>query len=407
MKQIPIYFLIILLFACLARIQAQSPNLIPFVSKGKWGLQDSIGKKLVEAICDSAFMDPNGDVVLFKNKSISLWTKGGQQLFNFGKYSSGANFNRLIDNQLLPTHKAWAKRTDGRWVILDRSGAEYIPQDNFIETYAFNDGFSVVRKDSGMGLVNYLGEEVIPPIYDSIGISFSEGRLAVLSGKYWALFDSTGIQRSPFEYLHIGQSHAHRIPFKDKTNKWGYLDSAGQVRIAAQYSYASDFSEGLAFCMRGDTIGYIDTSGQVLIPFLHFKYGGRYQEQRAYAGNDKRYGIIDNMGNIIIWSSKYVTIESYSQGYAPVRYSENRLMGYLDWMGKPVILGKFYRSYGFKEYLGRVELNGKFGFVDRMGEFVINPVYDFAFDFSNGLSRVKKGDKIFYIDQKGKEYIYD
>lgn len=386
---------------------AQLPNLIPFSSKGKWGLQDSSGKKIVPAICDSAFIDSNGDVVLYKNNSFALWTKDGTQLFEFGKYNSGADFNRKHDNKLLPTHQAWAKHINGQWVILDRSGQVRIPEGDLIDTYTFHDGFSVVRTPTGMGLVNSLGEEIIPCIFDSLSVNFSEGRLAVCKENSWALFDTSGVQRSEFEYLHIGYANELRIPFQAKNKKWGYLDTAGRVAIQPQYKYVSDFSEGLAFCMQGDTIGYIDPSGYLLVPFQHFKYGGRFHEQRTFVGNDKRYGIIDDRGNLIIWSSKYVTIENYSQGFAPVRYAENRLMGYLDWMGKPVILGKFDKTYGFKEYLGRVELDGKFGFVNRAGEFVVLPQYDDASDFSHGLSRVKRAGQVFYIDKQGKEYIFD
>src|SRR5690606_19971229 len=155
-----------------------------------------------------------------------------------------------------------------------RKAQEHSPKDNYSAVYPFNDGFSVVKKASGMGLLDSNGKEIIACSYDSIGTNFANGRLAIQQKGKWALFNTKGQQLSPFKYLHIGYAKEGRIPFQNEQEKWGYLNMDGNIVIPPQFKYASDFSEGLAFCMLGDTIGYIDTMGLEVVPFQHFKYGG-------------------------------------------------------------------------------------------------------------------------------------
>lgn len=399
-----ISILFVTFICCSFLAKGQTMQLIPYTNGEKWGLVDTSQQVAVAVTADSLQLKLNGDVILYQDGSAGLWTKHGDNLLPFGEFVKIWGFSNAFLAYPQPVAHSWAVDTAQQLWILNRKGNKVLVDTTFTEVHYFNEGFAVVELADSFGVVNAQGELVIPCRYDSMGAGFSEQRLAVQQDGKWGLFDTIGQQVLAFQYAYLGSYHQKRIPFQDSTGKWGFLDREGQPVIAARFSYVASFNEGLAFCMRGDTIGYIDTLGQIVVPFQHFKYGGRFQEGRAYVGNDKRYGIIDVKGNFMIWTSRYVTIHNYSESFAPVRFADNRKMGYLDWRGKPVILGRFDMAYGFKDNLGRVRLNEQWGFVNRRGAAVIPLQYDYASDFQHGISRVRKDNVTFYIDVEGREY---
>lgn len=75
------------------------------------------------------------------------------------------------------------------------------------------------------------------------------------------------------------------------------------------YAVAPSFSEGLAWCAADSSLatppksgvkyGYLDTNGQVAIPF-QFEHAGDFQEGLAYVVKDGKIAYIDKTGKIVI-----------------------------------------------------------------------------------------------------------
>ena len=47
---------------------------------------------------------------------------------------------------------------------------------------------------------------------------------------------------------------------------WGFIDQSGEFVIEPQFDHAWDFDNGLAMVQVGDTLGYIDRSGNFVWP---------------------------------------------------------------------------------------------------------------------------------------------
>ena len=52
----------------------------------------------------------------------------------------------------------------------------------------------------------------------------------------------------------------------EKDEKFGFIDSSGEVVIPLEYDCAMSFSEGLASVQMGEKCGYIDTANNIVIP---------------------------------------------------------------------------------------------------------------------------------------------
>ncbi len=66
-----------------------------------------------------------------------------------------------------------------------------------------------------------------------------------------------------------GQGYAKEPPWLYtvlKDGKWGYIDQAGKIAIAPQFTQAGEFSEGLATVSLDGKWGYVDQSGAIVIP---------------------------------------------------------------------------------------------------------------------------------------------
>ena len=72
-----------------------------------------------------------------------------------------------------------------------------------------------------------------------------------------------------------------------KNDKWGYVNTKGELIIPCIYEYANDFSEGLASVRKNGKEGFINKKGEIAIPFK-FEECGNFSEGLAYAGNKKR-----------------------------------------------------------------------------------------------------------------------
>jgi len=149
---------------------------------------------------------------------------------------------------------------DLRWVgsiardhIIFRTGAEWVRRSwDGEEFYALEGGF--------FGVMDAYGNIIIPAIYSDIRYMHdSSGLFAVSNGTNWGIINSNGEVVLPIEYTHIGQF-------------WhppGFGADLAPVNIGAQlvWDNSADSYEGFGdYVLRGGKWGFIDTSGNLVIP---------------------------------------------------------------------------------------------------------------------------------------------
>lgn len=90
--------------------------------------------------------------------------------------------------------------------VEDNDGYGYVDTSNkvviqpqFIWADDFHEGRAAVETALGMGLINKIGEFIIPAIYDIIEYDHQDGSSQVKQGEKWALFDYMGKQMTEFK----------------------------------------------------------------------------------------------------------------------------------------------------------------------------------------------------------------
>lgn len=149
------------------------------------------------------------------------------------------------------------------------------------------------------------------------------------------------------------------------TGKYGYKAN-GMWIIKPEFDTAYDFSESMALVSKGGWYGYINVSGDLVIPT-------KYQ----YAGN-------------------------FSSGLAPVAMYGK--YGYINKEGETVIPLKYSYANVFSEGLAAVELNGKVAYITPDGKTIIPYMLDMGKPFKNGIAEVKISGVVKYMDKVGNIY---
>lgn len=100
--------------------------------------------------------------------------------------------------------------------------------------------------------------------------------------------------------------------------KWGFIDGSGQVVIPPLYDRASDFSDGLAAVELGGKWGFIDAGGRTVIPpqfdsQLNIHSPGlplRFSAGLAVVSGPDKWGYIDKTGKYVWGPVKYPSCRS-------------------------------------------------------------------------------------------------
>lgn len=188
---------------------------------------------------------------------------------------------------------------------------------------------------------------------------------------------------------------------------YGYKDISGKVIIEPKFTWAGEFSEGLAAAaimdpVLGERYGFIDPTGNYVIEPI-------YQKADAFVGGlapvfqDWKAGFIDKKGNVVI-PMIYSGAGCFSEGLAAVFDPEGKGWGFLDPKGNLVIPYRYSDCTGFREGLSGVEIDDVWGYIDKTGKLVLPCIYDSATIFLEGTAYVGLNDKYYEMNKAGAFY---
>ncbi|MBQ0095722.1 MAG: WG repeat-containing protein [Bacteroidetes bacterium] len=172
------------------------------------------------------------------------------------------------------------------------------------------DNLKVIDK-SGTVTATLSGWEIWDSFDDKYVVKYTTGKKYILGKRYG--------NHGP---LSIRSFNKYKYRLKDKENR----------NLSKGYKYISRYVEGLANACNGHRYGYLDSKGNVVIPF-RYKSAGDFREGLAKVGNGKHYGFIDKDGNTVI---PFIYDEAYCfhDGYTAVK--KNGKWGFIDKSGKPI-----------------------------------------------------------------------
>ncbi|MDO4649121.1 MAG: WG repeat-containing protein [Eubacteriales bacterium] len=202
----------------------------------------------------------------------------------------------------------------------------------------------------------------------------------------------------------IGNFADGRAPYQDAvTEKWGYIDTEGNVVVEAQWDIADAFSDGYARVGyrsdSGSSYGYIDTEGDY-VTTSGFKAGMGCSEGFGCLEGDEGYIYIDMKTGQDAFGKTFSAAHAFHDGLAGAA-NENGEWGYIDTTGAWVIEPQYERATNFQEGLAAVMSGDLWGFINESGELVIDYQFDGYSTFSEGYADVEKDDMAGYIDTAG------
>lgn len=347
---------------------------------------------------------------------------------------------------------SYLKKED-KYLLVDSMGKllNGIPYD-FVSFPSKGRSFILELKDK-FGVLDYSLNVKVPFVYDII-TDANEGMLAVKQNDKWGYLDSTGalvydIQSTVPYYFRCGENivrkeegntlkfvsidkNGHEFPYTDRVtifndyeedsitgniqSIYGLINANGEVLISPYYDIIYPFSEGLAAVVKNDSIGYIDSTGKIIIPLTLYYNPSIYptfSEDFAVVGNEEgKRGFIDKSGKLVI-PFDYDMATDFKNGLASVHLYNRKKQtatAYLIDKNNKRVTRKYGSIYEFSEGLAAVRKKGKAGFVNRKEKTVIPFVYDYTGSFQNGIAGVQKNEKWGFINKEGElivDYKYD
>ena len=236
------------------------------------------------------------------------------------------------------------------------------------------------------------------------GVAFHEGRAGVeLNGQY-GFIDTTGELVIPYEWKNVKFFH-EGLAAVLKDGKWGFIDTDGNLVIPYQWDYCSyGFCEGVAVVSNKGEGKYdvIDKEGNVSFSVVADYAQSYFSEGLLGIQRDGKYGFVDSTGELVI-PCTWDNVNPFTAGVAKVKLG-NSYFG-INQKGETVISYKELmgcdNAWSFSDDLCRVQKDGLQGYIDRKGNLVIPCEWMDATEFIDGIDCVKKGALWGAIDQTG------
>lgn len=312
---------------------------------------------------------------------------------------------------------------DGKWGVINRVGDVVIPFTlNYDWVGSFHNGLAQVRRENEYGFINISGKEIVPPKYVKV-LDFRDGIALVCDDKnfilQWGAIDMTGKVVIPVKY-HFVDVSLNGYNDGDNVNNEGYpfKDGLAAVKIPTVGIEKYDSKTG-KFTNIGKEdpdagkLGFINKKGQVIIPF---SYKADYDNKPLFNFNDglawvpkgAKYGAINTSGKTVI-PFDYDGVESLNERLYHVWVTKKdgtSSKKVINSSGKVVFNNTYDIIHRFEEEgYAQVSKNNKWGLINTAGKVVIPLIYDQVSWFSEGLVLVKKDGKFGYLNKSGQEVI--
>lgn len=280
------------------------------------------------------------------------------------------------------------------------------------------------------GFIDNMGNVIAEPIYDytyytayaSCGDNsgFSEGLACVCKDGKWGYIDTKGNEVIEFKYSYADNfSGGLAAVSLEEGGKKGYINKSGELVIKESFDNAYEFYDGIAIVERNEKYYFIDTLGNIVreldcdsIDIGCYEYEWKYSGIIRVEKNGLLGAICVRNGEIkVITEPKYYYLSAFETNGEQAYFStsapdENGTNGIIDINGNEIIKfeGKDLQVLSEGRYAA-CDYNGKWGYLDQNGNVVIPFKYDEAQAFNNGLAVVKLNQKFGLIDRAGKEVL--
>ena len=226
------------------------------------------------------------------------------------------------------------------------------------------------------GVMNKKGELIIPGIYAKTLIDIDQGNTYIVVKEHdrindlkeWFVADENGnkIGVSCDSILNGFSNGLCAVKFNEK---WGYMNTSGELVIDTIYDYVRVFSEdGVARVRKGSEHFFIDKMGN-----------------RLFSVDQTLTGMVCNRAAVVLNGETHLVDKS----------------------GKKIctIDADIVYSFNKEDKMATIVKNGKVSKIDTLGNVVLRTNYLWVGEFIDGVAEVFKGGKWGYIDTDGNEIV--
>jgi len=337
-----------------------------------YGFMNKKGEPMINSIYTKAFDFQQGRARVVKNRKTGLIDKTGTFVMFPKKYDLVFPFEENGIAQVRVNNM-------GDFGLINRKG-KTLTSCIYKKIFPFKKGFAKIVTPKGIGFVDTLGNEIIPPQYRAVG-ELSEGLVAVQHG---------------FSYL------------------WQYINMENEIAFKGKFSRAEPFKNGRAIVAlrRSDKSAnlVIDKNGNevelkrngMVLHFAENKYGFR----RFIRDNDGNVQssycyYTDSLGLHLFNRKQFNKVEPFKNNIGLVQH-DNQKWGTLTNYGYEIIPNKFHQIFPLQDNMFSAIAAELFGLCDKDGNMVLEPVFDYIkLEDRQNIFKVEQGSKIGYFANDG------
>ena len=375
--------------------------------RGKQGLIDQNGKEHL----------PN------QYRQVRVAADGSVEVLSFDQWQTYTRANKRIRQYAFEDMRAvgvnlYQVKVGSVETFVDSYGKVVVPErwrvvrlDKNFAVLADRGKYGVLRNDATPG-----NRVIVPAEYDSIRVDdryIVAGKKSTKAGTAcfgWQLFGRRGKLLSAYVYQEISPMSERLFAVKRKDH-WGYVDTTGQEIIPCQYLTASPFSHGRASVDFVSGQGVIDTQGDWMVK--PFKRGGaKLQLARvndnlyifsteAHRYESPQHGLINSQGGQL-YQTNY---ELINNGHSLWERDDQGRYGLISYAGRRLLETKYDTISALQEgEIYTYERKGKYGILSWDGRVLqdLNNNFQELHAMSDEFLGVKINGKYGFTDTWGR-----
>ncbi len=266
-------------------ISIQAQKYFPFKNdNGKYGFKDSLNTILVEPKYAYAYDFHESMAIVSLNNKYGCINEKGEEIIPL-KYENINNFHEGVA----------ACKLNAKCGFLDKTGHEVIPvQYSYVSD--FSEGTARVSEGYSKNyIIDKTGKELFPIDQYSEVKNCEYGLFKVKKSGKWGCLSKTGevVIEIKYDNLLIMQEGFVSVQLDEK---WGGIDNNYQLTIPILYGNAMSFREGLAAVKLDEKWGFIDKTGKTIIPFQYDEWWGGFKDNIATVKLNEEKFDIDKTG---------------------------------------------------------------------------------------------------------------
>lgn len=258
------------------------------------GVIDRTGHFVIEPIYEDIGNYSEGLCYVYLNDKYTYMNMRGDQVFTTW-YNDAYSFNEGRAKVQLGDSSAYIRK-DGSFLMTKTGvELDYFAPDIFIydlqdsvnlistaDTFLLpnfvdrignlSENRSIYEKDDAFGYINEKGEVVIPADYATYSnyfqfSQFQNGHAKVMLQGKFGMIDSVGERILPAIFTNIG-AFGELIPVT-KGKGWGYSDAEAKLQIQYKYDYAYPFEQNISIVNEGGLLGVINSKGEEVLATVY------------------------------------------------------------------------------------------------------------------------------------------